>query len=120
VVTLLTRRRSPEVPLPVQAQAADNPALSGDHRVLTQYLPSVGNLPAAGLPVHPPDVDQERAAALRAALRGHRPDDYRDRAELHCMGGYQLVDAGHTPTPQMPAGADGCSGLLPIPEPRRT
>lgn len=68
VVILPTQRRSPEVPLSVPAQATDTPAPSVDHSALTQYLPSFGHLPAAGLPAHPLDVDQERAAALRAAL----------------------------------------------------
>ena len=75
VVVLPTQRRSPEVPVPVPAQAANTPAPSVDHSALTQYLPSFGDLHAAGLLSHPLDVDQERAAALRAALQGHPPDD---------------------------------------------
>jgi hypothetical protein len=75
VVTLPTQRRSPEAPLPVPAQTADTPTPSVDYSALTQYLPSLGDLPAAGLLAQPLDVDQERAAALRAALQGHRPDD---------------------------------------------
>ncbi|CRK55241.1 hypothetical protein [Alloactinosynnema sp. L-07] len=75
VVILPTQRRSPEVPLPAPAQAADTPATSVDHSALTQYLPSFGNPPAAGLPAHPLDIEQERAAALRAALQGRRTDD---------------------------------------------
>ncbi|MEV6712642.1 hypothetical protein AB0M48_11435 [Lentzea sp. NPDC051208] len=75
VVILPTQRRSPEVPVPIAAQAADAPAPSVDHSALTQYLPTFGDLDTAGLPAHPLDVDQERAAALRAALQGHRPDD---------------------------------------------
>jgi hypothetical protein len=74
VVILPTQRRSPEVRVPVP-KAADAPAPSVDHSALTQYLPTFGDLDTAGLPAHPLDVDQERAAALRAALQGHRPDD---------------------------------------------
>ncbi|MFD0204059.1 MULTISPECIES: hypothetical protein [Saccharothrix] len=75
MVILPTQRRSSEVPLPVPVRAAGTPAPSVDHGALTQYLPSIGDLPAAGFLAHPLDVDQERAAALRAALQGHRPDD---------------------------------------------
>lgn len=75
VVTLPTQRSSPRVLLPISAQTADTPTPSVDHSALTQYLPSLGDLPAAGLLAQPLDVDQERAAALRAALQGHRTDD---------------------------------------------
>ncbi|SDP94099.1 MULTISPECIES: hypothetical protein [Lentzea] len=46
-----------------------------DHDALTQYLPCLGNLDIAGLLAEPLDVNQERAAALRAALQGQRSDD---------------------------------------------
>jgi hypothetical protein len=75
VVILPTQRRSPEVPVPVPAQTADTPAPSVGHSAMTQYLPALGDLDTAGLPAHPLDVDQERAAALRAARQGHRSDD---------------------------------------------
>lgn len=75
MVILPTQRRSPEVPVPIPVQAADAPAPSVDHSALTQYLPTFGDLDTAGLPARQLDVDQERAAALRAALQGHRPDD---------------------------------------------
>lgn len=75
MVTLPTQRRSSTVPLPVPAQADDMPVPKIDHSTLTQYLPTCGDLHTAELPAHPLDIDQERAAALRAALQGHRPDD---------------------------------------------
>ncbi|RBM18621.1 hypothetical protein DI005_18150 [Prauserella sp. PE36] len=75
MVILPTQRRSSEVPPSVPAQAADTPTLNVDHSELTQYLPSLGDLPAAGLLAQPLDVNQERAAALRAAAQGQRSDD---------------------------------------------
>lgn len=41
----------------------------------TEYLPIFGQLPELSSPVPAPDLDEERAAALRAAMQGQRPDD---------------------------------------------
>jgi hypothetical protein len=75
VVILPTQRRSSELPPPVPIPTIDSPAPNADHSELTQYLPSLGDLPAAELLAQPLDVDQERAAALQAALQGQRSDD---------------------------------------------
>lgn len=70
-VTLPTQRCSSGMP----PQTADTSTRCADPCALTQYLPSLGDLPSTGLLAYPLDLDAERAAALRAALPGHRTDD---------------------------------------------
>ena len=53
MVILPTQRRSSEVRPPVPVQTADTPTPNVDHSELTQYLPSLGDLPAAGLLAQP-------------------------------------------------------------------
>lgn len=41
----------------------------------TEYLPTFGQLLGLTPPAPVPDLDEERAATLRAAMDGQRPDD---------------------------------------------
>ena len=73
---LPTQRRSSELleqpPNRTRSNVAPHHADDGP---LTEYLPSLGQLSDTGPPTRPPDLDEERAAALKVALAGQRPDD---------------------------------------------
>ncbi|MFC4004082.1 hypothetical protein ACFS2C_01875 [Prauserella oleivorans] len=76
MVILPSPRCSPETPgLPFDAVHGKAARRRADNGPLTEYLPSLGQLPATGPSALPLDLDEERAAARRAALEGPRPDD---------------------------------------------